>query len=51
MVNMTKSEVESLADFIEANIFDTIRNDPNIDNIEYLANLMSIWKKCTEKEE
>lgn len=51
MVNLTKGEVEPLADFIETNIFDTIRNDLNIDNIEYLANLMSVWKKCTEKEE
>ena len=46
MIEITKDEAESLADFIEVNIFDIIRNDPDIDSIEWLENLMAVYKKC-----
>lgn len=50
MIEITKDEAESLADFIEVNIFDIIRNDPDIDSIEWLENLMAVYKKCKTGE-
>lgn len=51
MIEITKSEAESLADFISSNIFDAIRNDVDIDSVEWLANIMAVYRKCTEVEE
>lgn len=51
MIEITKSEAESLADLIETSIFDIIRNDVDIDSIKWLSNLMSIYKKCKEELE
>lgn len=51
MIEITKSEAESLVDFIETNIFDIIRNDPYIDSIEWLENIMAIYKKCKAGEQ
>ena len=46
MIEITKSEAESLMEFIETNIFDIIRNDEYIDNINWLTNIMSVYMKC-----
>lgn len=46
MIEITKSEAESLMEFIETNIFDIIRNDEYIDNINWLTNIMSVYTKC-----
>lgn len=51
MIEITKSEAESLMDFIETSIFDSIRDDVNIDSIEWLCNIMSVYKKCKEREQ
>ena len=40
MIEITKSEAESLMEFIETNIFDIIRNDEYIDNINWLINII-----------
>lgn len=50
MIEITKGEAESLADLIEMNIFDIIRNDSDTD-IEWLENIMAIYKKCKEGEQ
>lgn len=50
VINLTKSECEQLADFIEYNIYDVIRNDPEIDNINWLECMMSAYKKLREGE-
>lgn len=46
MIEITKDEAESLVDFIETNIFDNIRSDEDVDSIEWLCNIMSVYKKC-----
>lgn len=46
MIEITKSEAESLMEFIETNIFDIIRNDEYIDNINWLTNIVSVYMKC-----
>jgi hypothetical protein len=48
MIELTKSEVDSLMGFIEFNIFNVIRNDEEIDSITWLDNMMSIYRKCKE---
>lgn len=50
MIEITKGEAESLMDFIETNIFDNIRADEDVDSIEWLCNIMSVYKKCKESE-
>lgn len=45
-VRLTKGEAESLLDFLEMNLIDSIRNDPDCDNIKYIENLIRIWRKC-----
>ena len=48
MIELTKDEVGFLMDFIEFNIFNVIRNDEEIDNIAWLDNMMSVYRKCKE---
>lgn len=45
---LSKDEAESLADFIDLNLIDVIRNDTDIDSIEWLCNICSIYKKCED---
>ena len=42
---LTKTEARNLADFIEVNIFEYIE-DAEIDNIGWLEDMISIFKKC-----
>lgn len=51
MIEITKDEAESLADLIEMNIFDVIRNDEEIDSIEWLANIVAVYEKCKVGDE
>ena len=49
-VELTLGEAETLTDLIELYIFDIIRNDEEIDNINWLKNVMSIHEKCKQAE-
>ena len=46
VVILTQDEAISLADFLEIHLIDDIRNDTDIDSLEWLANMISIYKKC-----
>ena len=48
MIEITKSEAATLIDIIECYTFDIIRQNEEIDNINWLMNLMSMYKKCKE---
>ena len=48
MIKITKEEAESLLDFIGLNFFDAIREDEDIDNLEWAMNIMLVYKKCKE---
>ena len=48
MTEITKSEATVLTELIEMNLFDIIRKDEEIDNIEWLRVIMSIYEKCKE---
>lgn len=44
---ISPSEAVSLADFIQLNLIDVIRNDVDIDSIEWIYNLINVYKKCS----
>ena len=46
MIEITEVEAETLVDTIERYIYDIIRDNEDIDNINWLANIMSVYEKC-----
>lgn len=46
MVELTTSEASSLLDFIETSFIQHIKDDPDIDSMLWVDNMMSIWRKC-----
>lgn len=46
MIEITEIEAETLVDTIERYIYDIIRDNEDIDNINWLANIMSVYEKC-----
>lgn len=51
VVILTQDEAVSLADFLEIHLIDDIRNDTDIDSLEWLANMISIYKKCKVRDD
>lgn len=49
-VNLTESQVTNLAEFIEQNLIDSIRNDTSIDNFNYVVDMCEACKKLKEAE-
>ena len=50
-IPFTLDECKNLADYIELTLFETIRNDPEIDNIEWLVSIMSAYTKLVNVAE
>lgn len=48
MIDLTKSQCDNLAEFIECHIFDAIRDEPDIDNIAWLIDMVDAYKKLKE---
>ena len=48
VLRFTKSEVGNLADFIEFNIFNIIRDDTDIDGIGWLCDMTNIYQKLVK---
>ena len=44
----TKSQVDNLIEFIELNFIDVVRNDTDIDNIDYVVDMMDAFKKLRQ---
>lgn len=44
-VEFTKSQVDNLVEFIEWNFIDIIRKDEEVDNINYIIDMMEALKK------
>ena len=51
MIDLTDNEASSLLDFLDCNLIDNIRNDPDLDSLLWLDNMMSIWRKCGGRKE
>lgn len=47
-VTLTKAEAESLLDWLEINLIQDVKDDPDCDSMEWLCNMVSIYKKCKE---
>lgn len=45
MINLTRAEAAAVAQMIEFNLFDSIRNDTKIDNMRWLAAMVHAWEK------
>ena len=45
---LTKDEAYTVAEFIDANIFDVIRGDLDFDSFQALRNLIHAYEKCCE---
>ena len=43
-VELTKSQVRNLAEFIEYNILDVVRNDTDIENVDWLVEMCEAYK-------
>lgn len=48
MIELTKSQCKNIAEFIEFGIFDEIRNNEDIDNINWLVDMMDAYKKLVD---
>lgn len=46
MIELTANEAESLQKFLELNFIQIIRDNPDIDSMLWVDNMMSIWRKC-----
>lgn len=51
MSELTKNERESLAEFIEGYLIFCIQDDKAVDNLEWLCNICSAYRKLREVEE
>ena len=45
IIDLTESQCKNLCDFIEFNIFEYIRNDTDIDHIDWIVDMMEAYKK------
>ena len=43
-VQLTKSQCGNVADFIEFGLIEYIRNDPDLDNVLWIADMIEAWK-------
>ena len=43
-VQLTKSQCKNVADFIEFGLIEYIRNDPDLDNVLWIADMIEAWK-------
>lgn len=43
-VQLTKSQCRNVAEFIEFGLIEHIRNDPDLDNVLWIADMIEAWK-------
>lgn len=43
-VQLTKSQCANVADFIEFGLIQHIRDDPDLDNVRWIADMVDAWK-------
>ena len=44
-INLTRSQVKNLIEFLEVNLIPSIREDLEIDNINYVCDMCDVYKK------
>jgi len=50
-LKLTKSQIENLKEFFELEFINTVRNDTSIDNINYIVDMIDIYKKLEAENE
>lgn len=45
-IELTESEAESLLDYLELNFIQNVKDDPDVDSMLWMDNMLSIWRKC-----
>ena len=50
-IDLTLSQIENLMDFIEFQFIPSIKDDPDIENINYIVDMSDIYKKLLEAKE
>lgn len=50
-IELTKSQIRNIADFMRFYFIDSIRNDTDIDNINYLCDMCEAYKELRKAEE
>lgn len=48
---INNSEASSIKEFIEYNLIESIRNDPEVDSLLYIWNILNIYRKVGGFEE
>lgn len=51
MIELTQGEAESLLDYLELNFIQNIKDNPDVDSMLWVDNMMSIWRKCGGRKE
>lgn len=51
IIELTKSQVDNLMEFFEFEFIDSVRNNTDIDNMNYLVDMCDIYKKLKEGAE
>ena len=51
IIELTKSQIDNLMEFFELEFINFIRNNTDIDNINYLVDMCDIYKKLKEGAE
>ena len=46
MVELTEGEASSLLDYMETFFIISLKDNPDVDSMLWLDNMMSIWRKC-----
>jgi hypothetical protein len=46
--SISYGEAISLADFIQFNFIKSIKDDADVDSMEYIANICSVYQKCQD---
>ena len=49
-VDLTESEAESLRDYLEVFFIQNVKDDPDVDSMLWMDNMLSIWRKCGGRE-
>ena len=47
-IELTKGQCESLAEFIDFTLIPSLRQDPDIDNLQYVINICDAYKVFKE---
>ena len=46
MIELTENEAASLLDYLESHFIQNVRDNPEVDSMLWMDNMMSIWRKC-----